>query len=350
VFAEVLSAATALVDRLSTLDDGAVLLVTVLFSAVEMTFLLGLLVPGESVVMLAASLHGPAGFALAVGAGTVGGLAGQTLGYAVGRVFGARLRDTRLGRRIGPERFDRAEEYLRDRGAPALVAVRFVAVIHAVVPIVAGVARMPFGRFLGWSALGTLLWVGTFASVGAATASADSTGGIGLLLTAVGATCLGVVPFAIRLFRRPAKTGAATQPLLETTTAPRRAAGASRRTVRPGGVTRPPLPHTRLPLHHTRPAGAPRPLRWTALLTGPARPLQPAATRTGPPRRQRRTARPGDEIRPVAQPAEPRGAGRPPRPSTAPTQLATAPTRLLWPATAPLSPARRLPRPAAESP
>jgi membrane-associated protein len=350
VFAEVLSAATALVDRLSTLDDGAVLLVTVLFSAVEMTFLLGLLVPGESVVMLAASLHGPAGFALAVGAGTVGGLAGQTLGYAVGRVFGARLRDTRLGRRIGPERFDRAEEYLRDRGAPALVAVRFVAVIHAVVPIVAGVARMPFGRFLGWSALGTLLWVGTFASVGAATASADSTGGIGLLLTAVGATCLGVVPFAIRLFRRPAKTGTATQPLLEATTAPRRAAGAPRRTVRPGGVTRPPL-------HHTRRAGMPRPLRWTALLTGPARPLQPATTRTGPPRRQRRTARPGDEIRPAARPgraAGPSGTGRPSWPTTAPLPAiapspTTAPTRLLRPAKAPLSPGRRLPRPAARS-
>ncbi|MEU8611863.1 DedA family protein [Actinoplanes sp. NPDC048791] len=152
--------------------------------------------------MLAASLHGPGGFALAVAAGTAGALTGQICGYAIGRVFGTRLRSTRLGRRIGAERFDRAEDYLRERGASALVAVRFVAVIHAIVPIVAGVARMPFGRFLGWSALGTVLWVGTFAGVGAATASADSTGGVGVVLTAVAATCLGVVPFAVRLFRR----------------------------------------------------------------------------------------------------------------------------------------------------
>jgi membrane protein DedA with SNARE-associated domain len=204
VLADLLHAATTLVDRLTTLDDGSVVLFTFLSSAVEMTFLLGLLVPGESVVMLAASLHGPGGFALAVAAGTAGGLTGQVLGYLVGRVFGARLRETRLGRRIGAERFDRAEAYLRERGAPALVAVRFVAVIHAVVPIVAGVARMPFGRFLGWSALGTALWVGAFAGVGAATASADSTGGVGVVLTAAGATCLGVVPFAARLFRRSA--------------------------------------------------------------------------------------------------------------------------------------------------
>jgi membrane protein DedA with SNARE-associated domain len=39
------------------------------------------------------------------------------------------------------ERFDRAEAYLRGRGASALVAVRFVAVIHTVVPIVAGVVK-----------------------------------------------------------------------------------------------------------------------------------------------------------------------------------------------------------------
>ena len=194
VLADLLNAATAFVDWLATLDQGAVLLFTVLSTAVEMTFLLGLLVPGESVVMLAGSLpSGPAGFALVVALGTVGALSGQLLGYAVGRAMGARLRGTALGRKIGAERFDKAEAYLRDRGAPALVAVRFVAVIHSVVPIVAGTARMPFGRFLGWSALGTVLWVSAFAGVGVATAGASS-GGVALVLTAFGATCLGAVP------------------------------------------------------------------------------------------------------------------------------------------------------------
>lgn len=209
-----MNAATAFVDWLSTLDQWTVLIFTFLTSGVEMTFLAGLLVPGESVVMLAGSLpQGPAGFAAVLVVGTLGALAGQSLGYAVGRVFGARLRNTRLGRRIGAERFDRAEQYLRDRGAPALVAVRFVAVIHAVVPIVAGVVGMPFRRFLLWSALGTALWVGAFAGVGALTAGADATGGLGLVLTAIGATCLGVVPFAGRLVRKlsagPARPAAA---------------------------------------------------------------------------------------------------------------------------------------------
>ncbi|OJF13241.1 DedA family protein [Couchioplanes caeruleus] len=204
MIADLQSAASAFVDWLSTLDLGAVLLVTALSSAVETTFLLGLFVPGESVVTLAGSLpRGPGGFVLAVAAGTAGAMAGQIAGYAVGRLLGPRLRETRLGRRIGAERWDRAEAFLRDRGAAALVAVRFVAVIHAVVPIVAGTARMPFGRFVGWSALGTTVWVSAFAAVGALSAGGSS-GGTSVVLTAVGATCLGVVPFAGRLVRRTA--------------------------------------------------------------------------------------------------------------------------------------------------
>ena len=199
----VLNAATAFVHWLETLDETAVLLFTFLSSAVEMTFVLGLFIPGESVVMLAGALPaGPAGFALVVVIGTAGALSGQILGYAVGRAFGPRLRDTRLGRRIGTDRFDRAEAYLRSRGGPALAAVRFVAVIHAVVPIVAGSVRMPFGRFVGWSALGTTLWVAAFAGAGAATAGAGSSGGVAVVLTAAGATCLGAVPFAARVVRR----------------------------------------------------------------------------------------------------------------------------------------------------
>ncbi|MEV4641745.1 VTT domain-containing protein [Actinoplanes sp. NPDC049548] len=205
MIAELMSAASSFVAWLATLDQWPVLLFTTLCSAIETTFLLGLFVPGESVVMLAGSLpHGPGGFALAVAAGTAGAMAGQITGYAVGRALGPRLRETRLGRRIGAQRWDRAEAYLRDNGAGALVAIRFVAVIHAVVPIVAGTVRMPFGRFVGWSALGTAIWVGVFAAVGALTAGADGSGGTGVVLTAIGATCLGVVPFAGRLVRRVA--------------------------------------------------------------------------------------------------------------------------------------------------
>jgi membrane protein DedA with SNARE-associated domain len=217
VITDLLDAASGFVHWLGTLDTWLVLLFTALSAAVEMTFLLGLFVPGESVVMLAGSLpSGPAGFALAVAVGSAGAMLGQLGGYAVGRTLGARLRDTRLGRRIGAQRWASAEAYLRQHGGSALVAVRFVAVIHAVVPIVAGTARMPFGRFVGWSALGTTMWVAVFAGVGAVTASTDTSDGLGIVLTAIAATCLGVVPLAVRLLRRAVRRPTTAPP----TTAP----------------------------------------------------------------------------------------------------------------------------------
>jgi membrane protein DedA with SNARE-associated domain len=196
----------AFVDWLHTLDQWVVLLVTVLSTAVETTFVLGLFVPGESVVTLAAGL--PGGFAPAVGAGTVGAMAGQILGYGIGRALGPRLRGTRLGRRIGEQRWQRAEDYLHSRGASALVAVRFLAVVHAVVPIVAGVVKMPFGRFVAWSTVGTALWVALFAAVGLLGGGDDTI----LLLVAVGVSLLGAVPAAGRLLFRRRVTAAKPRP------------------------------------------------------------------------------------------------------------------------------------------
>jgi len=48
-----------------------------------------------------------------------------------------------------------------------VAAARFVAVVHALVPVVAGSVRMRYRRFLGWSALGAAAWSVTFVGIGA---------------------------------------------------------------------------------------------------------------------------------------------------------------------------------------
>jgi hypothetical protein len=49
-----------------------------------------------------------------------------------------------------------------------VAAARFVAVVHAVVPVVAGAAGMRYRRFLGWSALGATAWSLLYVSIGTA--------------------------------------------------------------------------------------------------------------------------------------------------------------------------------------
>ena len=76
-----------------------------------------------------------------------GSLVGESVGYLLGRRFGDRLRSSRLGRRLGEQHWAKAEGFLNGRGGRAVFAARFVAVVYALLPVVAGTVGMSVG---GW--------------------------------------------------------------------------------------------------------------------------------------------------------------------------------------------------------
>ena len=84
-----------------------------------------------------------------------------------------------------------------------MFAARFVAVVHALLPVVAGTVRMPFRRFVGWAAAGSLAWSVLYVSVGVAAGASWRQYGDRLGLT--GYLILGVLVGAalvIRIARR----------------------------------------------------------------------------------------------------------------------------------------------------
>lgn len=200
----VLGVTEAMLDWLRSLDVWVIYLGTGLFTTLETTALVGLVIPGDEVILLAGStVTNPARFGAVVFAATTGAMIGESGGYALGRLVGPGLRHTRLGRRLEAERWARTEAYLHRRGGPALAAVRFVAVIHAIAPLVAGSLRMPFHRFFGWSVLGTVVWSSTLTGVGAVVgASLREYGGISLVVTATVLSLFGLVPLARWQLRR----------------------------------------------------------------------------------------------------------------------------------------------------
>lgn len=208
---DALGVADTVLDWLFTLDPLLISLFTALFTALETTALIGLVVPGDAVTLLAGSTVTTWGaYATVVLAATAGSLAGETGGYLLGRLVGARLRYGRLGRRLGERRWSRAEDYLNGHGAPALAAARFVAVVHAVVPLVAGTVRMPFRRFLAWSALGALSWSALFTAVGVVAGTGyRQYGHVSLLATLAVVTAVALASVARRLRgrRSPASDG-----------------------------------------------------------------------------------------------------------------------------------------------
>jgi membrane protein DedA with SNARE-associated domain len=96
----------------------------------------------------------------------VAAIGGDSVGYLVGRHFGPRLRLTRLGARIKARHWDRAEQAVAVHGFWAVVTGRWVGVLRALVPTVAGMIAMPYRRFLAANALGGTAWVGAVVLLG----------------------------------------------------------------------------------------------------------------------------------------------------------------------------------------
>jgi membrane-associated protein len=161
-------------DVVAGLDTWVLVLVVVAFTTLETTALIGSVMPGDAVVLLAAStVDSPLRFVAVLAAASGGTYLGDLAGYGIGRVVGPRLRTSRFGRLLGEHRWARAEAYLAGRGASVLVPVRFAAVVHAVAPVVAGTVGMPLRRFALFAGLGAIAWAGSYTVLGTAVGAAS---------------------------------------------------------------------------------------------------------------------------------------------------------------------------------
>lgn len=160
-----------LLDAVQSVDPVLRTLLAGLAIMLETSVLIGLVVPGDTIVIVAATAVGSPleGVMLAITV-VVGALIGESIGYALGRWLGPHIRDSRLGRRIGRDNWDRSERYLRRRGGPAIFLSRFLPVLHSLVPLTVGMSGYPYRRFLAWTVPACIVWSAVYVSVAAAAA------------------------------------------------------------------------------------------------------------------------------------------------------------------------------------
>lgn len=137
----------------------------------ETSVLIGLVVPGDTIVLVASTAVGsvPEYLALAFTV-VVGALVGESIGFGLGRWFGPRIHRSRLGRRIGDENWARAQRYLDRRGGPAVFLSRFLPVLHSLVPLTVGMSTMTYRRFMAWTVPACVIWAFAYVTVGWLTA------------------------------------------------------------------------------------------------------------------------------------------------------------------------------------
>jgi len=182
-----------------------------LFAFLESAAFVGLVIPGETAMLLGGVLAATGQVTLLpmVLAGVLGAVLGDLAGYGLGRLAGPAVRNGRAGRAgrwVGEVRWRRAEELVARRGGPAVFVGRWIGLLRAVVPFVAGSIRMPRAQFMAWNAVGGTLWATTVICLGyAAGASwqrAQAWLGNGALIAGLVGVAVGAGVLGVRRVRR----------------------------------------------------------------------------------------------------------------------------------------------------
>ncbi|MFT4281266.1 DedA family protein [Microbacterium sp.] len=162
---------TWLLDAVQSVDPVVRTLLAGVAIMLETSVLVGLIVPGDTVVIVAGTaVASPWEAGALILIVIVGALAGESIGFWLGRWLGPRIRFSRLGAKVGEDNWTRAELYLRRRGGPAIFLSRFLPVLHSLVPLTVGMSGFSYRRFLAWTAPACTLWSILYVSVAAAAA------------------------------------------------------------------------------------------------------------------------------------------------------------------------------------
>jgi len=128
---------------------------------VETGLLVGFFLPGDSLLVTAGifAARGDLDIVTMDIVLSVAAVAGDTVGYAIGRRTGPKIfkrDDSLLFRR---KHLLAAQEFYEKHGAFTIVVARFIPIIRTFAPVVAGVAGMHYRRFIAYNVWGGIFWV-----------------------------------------------------------------------------------------------------------------------------------------------------------------------------------------------
>ncbi len=143
-----------------------VLLIT--FAFAEAAAFVGFILPGETSLLIGGVLahSGVWNVWLFLGCAIVGAIAGDSVGYEVGKHFGPQIKTTQFGKFVGEKRWRLAQAIFDRYHGGAIFFGRAQALLRALVPSLAGMNGVPYRTFLKWNAAGGIVFSTTVVLLG----------------------------------------------------------------------------------------------------------------------------------------------------------------------------------------
>jgi membrane-associated protein len=164
----------------------------------------GLVAPGETAIVLGGVIaaDGEVSLPLIMLAAWLAAALGDLASYGLGRRLGRGFlvaRGPRFG--VTPERLATVDRFFARHGGKAILIGRFIGLVRAVAPFLAGAARLPLRTFLPFSLLGTAAWASAFTLAGYAFHESFDTAAGALTHGALALAVLAALVVAVRAIR-----------------------------------------------------------------------------------------------------------------------------------------------------
>ncbi len=119
--------------------------------------------PGDSLLFVAGALAATGGMDITILCASLiaAAVIGNSVNYAVGRFLGPKVFQWENSRFFNRNALDKAHAFYERHGGKMLVLTRFLPIIRTFAPFVAGIAKMPYGRFQAYNIAGGVFWVAT---------------------------------------------------------------------------------------------------------------------------------------------------------------------------------------------
>ena len=134
----------------------------------ETGLMVGFFLPGDS-LLVTAGVFAAAGKLSIVWLNVVliaAAIAGDTVGYWIGRQAGPALFNRPRSRFFNPAHLRRAHDFYEKHGGKTIILARFMPIVRTFAPVVAGMGRMNYRRFVSFNVFGGALWVLSMTLIG----------------------------------------------------------------------------------------------------------------------------------------------------------------------------------------
>ncbi|AIR89245.1 DedA family protein [Pseudomonas cremoricolorata] len=124
--------------------------------------------PGDSLLFIAGAVAAGGGMdpVLLGGLLIIAAILGDSTNYVIGRTAGERLFRNPTSKIFRRDYLQKTNDFYARHGGKTVTLARFLPILRTFAPFVAGIARMHYPRFLGFSVAGSLLWVGSLVTLG----------------------------------------------------------------------------------------------------------------------------------------------------------------------------------------